>query len=63
MHKGDLFTVSMDGVEMTVCVVDIYREEESGEDVVVLAVIERDHLLRVRLEDLKPFLPESGDLN
>lgn len=52
MDKGDLFTLYLDGIQMTVCVVSIYKEELSGQQVVVLAVIDRDNLIHIPLADL-----------
>ncbi|MBP1762468.1 MAG: hypothetical protein H6Q64_2010, partial [Firmicutes bacterium] len=39
MNRGDLFTVYMEGTMMTVCVIASYKEEYSGEEMVILAVI------------------------
>ncbi|ADI02534.1 MAG TPA: hypothetical protein GXX39_03630 [Syntrophothermus lipocalidus] len=55
MDKGDLFTVYLDGVQMTVCIVNIYKEEPSGRDVAVLAVIDQDNLIHIPVSDLKAF--------
>lgn len=63
MDKGDLFTVYLDGVQMTVCVVNIYKEEQSGEDVVVLAVIDRDNLIHIPLADLNTFFSAKKWVN
>lgn len=52
MKKGDLFTVYLDGVMMTVCVVGFYNEEYSGEEMVILAVVSQDNMVHVPLEDL-----------
>lgn len=52
MKKGDLFTVYLDGVMMTVCVLGFYNEEYSGEEMVILAVVSQDNMVHVPLEDL-----------
>lgn len=57
MNKGDLFNVYLDGVMMTLCVLGSYKEEYSGEEVVVLAVISPDNMVHVPLSDLSIFLP------
>jgi len=55
MDKGDMFTVYVDGVQMTVCIVNIYKEEGSGRDVAVLAVIDKDNLIHIPVSDLQAF--------
>lgn len=53
MNKGDLFTVYFNGAMTTVCVLGSYREEFSGEEMVVLALIKPDNLFHIPLDDLK----------
>ncbi|MGI5922047.1 MAG: hypothetical protein ACOX6I_09970 [Syntrophomonadaceae bacterium] len=52
MNKGDLFTVYLDGVMMTLCVLGFYNEEYSGEEMVILAVVSQDNMVHIPLEDL-----------
>lgn len=52
MNKGDTFTVDLDGKMMTVCVLGSYQEENSGEKMLILAVVNQDNLLYVSAEDL-----------
>ena len=63
MDKGDLFTVYLDGVQMMVCVVGVYREDLSGEDVVVLAVIDKDNLIHVPLAELNSVFSTTKYVN
>ncbi|NLU48814.1 MAG: hypothetical protein GXX09_00145 [Syntrophomonadaceae bacterium] len=63
MDKGDLFTIYLDGVQTTVFVVGIYKEECSGEDMVVLAVINNDNLLHIPLTDLNTFFAARNYVN
>lgn len=57
MNKGDLFTVYLDGAMMTVCVIGSYKEEYSGEEMVILAVISQDNMVHVPLDDLDMLFP------
>ena len=43
MHKGDMFTIYLNGVIMTVCM-GVYREEYSGKEMVILGVIEQENM-------------------
>lgn len=63
MNKGDLFTVYLDGSMMTVCVIGSYREEYSGEEMVILAVVSQDNMIHVPREDLDMFFPHKKYLN
>lgn len=63
MNKGDLFTVYMDGVMMTVCVLGTYLEEYSGEEMVILAVIGQENMVHVPLNDLESFFPGRKFIN
>ncbi|NLV16431.1 MAG: hypothetical protein GXY50_04370 [Syntrophomonadaceae bacterium] len=57
MNKGDLLNVYLNGVLMTICVIGSYKEEYSGEEVVVLALVSPDNMLHVPLSDLNAFYP------
>ena len=52
MNKGDLFTVDLDGKTMTVCVVGSYIEEYSGEEMIILAVVNQENVVHVAAQDL-----------
>ena len=51
MNKGDLFTVFMDGNSMTVCVLGSYYEELSGEEMVILAVVNQENMVHIPADD------------
>lgn len=51
VNRGDLFSVYMNGVMMTICVIGSYREEYSGEEVVVLALVNPENMLHIPLAD------------
>ncbi len=53
MNKGDIFTVYLDGEMMTLCVLGFYNEEYSGEEMVILALVNQDNLLHVPMENLE----------
>lgn len=57
MNKGDLLTVFMNGKAMTICVVGSYKEDYSGEEVVVLALVSPDNMVHVPLSDLDILFP------
>ncbi|MGI6422869.1 MAG: hypothetical protein ACOX0N_11840 [Syntrophomonadaceae bacterium] len=57
MNRGDLFTVYLDGVMLTVCVVGTYYEEYSGEEIAILAVVSQDNLVHVPLQELNALFP------
>lgn len=63
LNKGDLFTVYMDGTMLTVCVLGFYNEELSGEEMVILAVINQDNMVHVPLDDLESIFPQKKHLN
>ncbi|CFX90231.1 Uncharacterized [Syntrophomonas zehnderi OL-4] len=63
MNKGDLFTVYMDGAMMTVCVIGSYKEEYSGEEMVILAIVSQDNMVHVPLEDLDMLIPRRKFMN
>jgi hypothetical protein len=57
VNKGDLYTVYLNGVMMTVCVLGFYSEEYSGEDMVILAVVNQDNMVYLPLGDLQALFP------
>lgn len=59
MNKGDVYTVYLDGNVMTVCVVGFYADEVSGEEMVILAVVNRDNMVHVPLDDLQSLFPNN----
>ncbi|NLJ72676.1 MAG: hypothetical protein GX333_06660 [Syntrophomonadaceae bacterium] len=63
MNKGDLFTVFVDGQTMTVCVLGFYSEEYSGEEMVILAVINQDNLVHIPVDDLEPIFSPKKYMN
>lgn len=63
MNKGDLFTVYLNGVMMTVCVLGFYSEEYSGEDMVILAVVDQDNMVYLPLDDLQALFPRTKQLH
>ncbi len=63
MNKGDLFTVYLNGVMMTLCVLGFYSEEYSGEDMVILAVVNQDDMVYLPVEDLQALFPRLKQLH
>jgi len=63
VNKGDLFTVYLNGVMMTVCVLGFYSEEYSGEDMVILAVVNQDNMVYLPLGDLQALFPRLKQLH
>ncbi|MDD2509806.1 MAG: hypothetical protein PHG94_01535 [Syntrophomonas sp.] len=63
MNKGDLFTVYLNGVMMTVCVLGFYSEEYSGEDMVILAVVNQEDMVYLPLGDLQALFPRLKQLH
>jgi len=63
LNRGDLFTVYLEGAMMTVCVIGSYKEEYSGEDMVILAVVSQDNMVHVPLEDLDLLFPRRKYMN
>jgi hypothetical protein len=53
----------MEGTMMTVCVIASYKEEYSGEEMVILAVISQDNMVHVSAEELEYLFPRSKFLN
>jgi len=63
LNKGDLFTVYMDGNVMTICVLGSYKEEYSGEEMVILAVVNQDNMVHVPVNDLNMLFPRKKYTN
>lgn len=63
MNKGDIFTVYLDGAVMTVCVLGFYNEEYSGEEMVILAVVNQENMVHVPLDDIEALFPRSKYVN
>jgi hypothetical protein len=63
LNKGDFFTVYLNGVMMTICVLGFYNEEYSGEEMAIIAVVNQDNMVHVPLEDLEILLPRSRFVN
>lgn len=63
LNKGDLFTVYVDGTIMTVCVLGFYNEEYSGEEMVILAVVNQENLVHLPLDDLESIFPGRKYMN
>jgi hypothetical protein len=63
VNRGDLFSVYLNGVMMTICVIGSYNEEYSGEEVVVLALISPDNMLHIPLSDMTRFFPGNKVMN
>jgi hypothetical protein len=59
LDKGDLFTVYMDGNVMTICVLGSYNEEYTGEEIVILAVVNQENMVHVPVNDLNMLLPRK----
>lgn len=63
MNKGDIFTVYIDGNILTVCVLGFYKEEYSGEEMVILAVVNQDNLVHIPAADFEAIFPHKKYLN
>lgn len=63
MNKGDIFTVYIDGNILTVCVLGFYEEEYSGEEMVILAVVNQDNMVHIPAADLDAIFPLKKNLN
>lgn len=57
MNRGDLFTVYMDGVMITICIVGTYHEEYSGEEMAILAVVSQENIVHVPLTEVNALFP------
>ena len=62
-NKGDMFTIYLNGVIMTVCILGVYREEYSGEEMVILGVIEQENMIHVPLNELESIFQTSKFIN
>lgn len=58
-----MFTVYMEGAMMTVCVIASYKEEYSGEEMVILAVVNQDNMVHVSVEELEYLFPRGKFMN
>jgi hypothetical protein len=63
LDKGDMFTVYLDGNMMTICVIGSYKEEYSGEEMVILAVVSQDNLVHIPADDLDLLFPQKKYIN
>ncbi|MEN6351804.1 MAG: hypothetical protein ABFD08_20760 [Syntrophomonas sp.] len=63
MKQGDLFSVYMNGVMMTVCVLGFYNEEYSGEEMAILAVVSQEDMVHVPVDDLEALFPRRRYVN
>lgn len=63
MNQGDFFTIYLNGVMMTICVLGFYNEEYSGEEMAVIAVVNQENMVHIPLEDLELLLPRSRFVN
>ncbi|MEA4926081.1 MAG: hypothetical protein VB084_12330 [Syntrophomonadaceae bacterium] len=63
MDKGDLFTVYMDGNVMTICVLGSYNEEYTGEEIVILAIVNQDNMVHIPVTDLNMLFPRKKYIN
>jgi hypothetical protein len=63
VKKGDMFTVYLDGNMMTVCVLGFYNEEYTGEEMVILAIVNQDNMVHVPLDDLNGLFRPQKFLN
>jgi hypothetical protein len=52
LNKGDLFTVDIEGKLLTVCVLGSYPEECSGEEMIILAVVDQENMVHIPAGDL-----------
>jgi len=57
LNRGDLFTVYLDGVMITVCVVGTYLEEYTGEEIAILAVVNQENIVHIPLNELDAIFP------
>ncbi|MGI6452177.1 MAG: hypothetical protein ACOX0E_01650 [Syntrophomonadaceae bacterium] len=63
MNKGDIFSVYLDGVLMTVCIMGFYREEYTGEKMVILAVLNQENLVHVPFDEVAALFSGNGYLH
>lgn len=63
LNKGDILTVYVNGEMMTLCILGFYNEEASGEEMVILALINRDNLLHIPLENLESVFSSGKHFN
>lgn len=58
-----MFIVYMNGNMMTICVIGSYKEEYSGEEMVILAVVNQDNIVHVPADDLDLLFPQKKYTN
>lgn len=63
MNKGDIFSIYLNGVMMTICVLGFYNEEYSGEEMAIIAVVNQENMIHVPLEDLEVLFPRQRLVN
>jgi len=63
LNRGDLFTVYIDGVIVTVCIVGTYHEEYSGEEMAILAVVSQENMVHIPLGQLEALFPGKKYVN
>jgi len=63
LNKGDLFTVYINGVMTTFCVIGFYNEELSGEEMAIVAVVNQENMVHIPLEDLEALFPKNRFIN
>ncbi len=63
MNKGELFSVNLGGSLQTVCVIGFYQTEEIGEEVVILAVVNKENMLHIPVNDLLVIPPSERYIN
>ncbi len=63
MDRGDLFKVCINGIEKLVCIIDQYTEPESGQEMLVLALIDNENVVRVPAFEIEPLFINSRQMN
>lgn len=63
LNKGDIFSIYLNGVMMTICVLGFYNEEYSGEEMAIIAVVNQENMIHVPLEDLEVLFPRQRLVN
>lgn len=63
MNKSDLFTVYLNGVMTTLCIIGFYNEEYSGEEMAIIAVVNQENMVHIPLEDLEALFPKTRFVN
>lgn len=63
MNRGDIFTVYMEGAALTLCLIGSYREDYSGEEVAILALVNQDDLMYIPVWELERIFPHRNQLH